>query len=69
MGKLVLTYKNEFELSALLRELAFGEFDLHAKKGEHFYTDVESLSDIWSFQVSAIIQKPHQQGHLAYKSQ
>jgi len=48
-GELVLTYKNEFELSALLRELAFGEFDFTPKKGEHFYTDVESLSDIWSF--------------------
>jgi len=48
-GKLVLTYKNESELSSLLRELAFGEFDFTTKKDERFYTDVESLSDIWSF--------------------
>ncbi|HJF31399.1 MAG TPA: M14 family metallopeptidase [Sporosarcina psychrophila] len=48
-GKLVLTYKNEHELSSLLRELAFGEFDLTDKKVGCFYTDVESLSDIWSF--------------------
>lgn len=48
-GKLVLTFKNEQELSSLLRELAFGEFDLTDKKNEHFYTDVESISDIWSF--------------------
>lgn len=47
--KLVIIYKNEHELSSLLRELAFGEFDLTDKKSEHFYTDVESLSDIWSF--------------------
>ncbi|WP_342513067.1 M14 family metallopeptidase [Sporosarcina sp. FSL K6-1522] len=47
--QLILTYKNECELSTLLRELAFGEFETTAVQGEPFYSDVESISDIWSF--------------------
>jgi len=48
-GKLILTYTNELELSMLLTELAFGEFDSMGKCPESFYSDVESLSDLWSY--------------------
>lgn len=47
--KLVVTYKNEQELSDLLRELAFGGLKSTDKVQQAFYTDIASLSDIWSF--------------------
>lgn len=46
---LVLFYKNEDELSALLRELAFGGLNDKRRNQAAFYSEIESLSDIWSY--------------------
>ncbi|MBE1556034.1 M14 family metallopeptidase [Sporosarcina limicola] len=48
-GKLILTYRNEGELTQLLRSITFGDVKKTTAEANRFYSEVKSLSEIWSF--------------------